>query len=100
MPNLLCEVTSFGAWQKTWQKKTAEECQIVQEIAGHRNEKTPENAAKHGVCPAYTHIPIELRGPDCNYFHNKTLEPTQNVSGRNLRLFCPIAVTATVLNTP
>jgi hypothetical protein len=43
------EVTSIGAWQKTWQKKTAEECRIVQEIAGRQDEKTPQKTAKHGV---------------------------------------------------
>jgi hypothetical protein len=36
-------------WQKTWQKKTAEECRIVQEIAGQRNARNPENAGKIGV---------------------------------------------------
>jgi hypothetical protein len=46
------EVTSIWAWQKTWQKKTAEECQIVQKIAGRRDEKTPENAAEHRVLAA------------------------------------------------
>jgi len=56
------EVTSIGARQKTWQKKTAEECRIVQEIAGRRHAKTPENVAENGVLPTYTHIPIELRG--------------------------------------
>jgi hypothetical protein len=49
MPDLSREVTSVGAWQKTWQKKTAEECRIVQEIAGRQDKKTPENAAEHGV---------------------------------------------------
>jgi hypothetical protein len=74
MPNLLREVTSFGAWQKTRQKKTAEECRIVQEIAGHRYEKTPENAAENGVLPTYTHIPIELRG------HSQSQMLSQSIS--------------------
>ena len=43
------ELTSTEAWQKTWQKKTAEECRIVQEIAGHREKKNPENAAENGA---------------------------------------------------
>jgi hypothetical protein len=42
-------VTSIGAWQKIWQKKTAEECRIVQEIAGRQDERTPEDAAENGV---------------------------------------------------
>jgi hypothetical protein len=43
------EVTPFRAWQKTWRKKTAEECRIVQEIAGRQDEKNPAKNAKHGV---------------------------------------------------
>jgi hypothetical protein len=39
------EVTSIAAWQK----KTAEECRIVQEIAGCQGKKTPQKTAKHGV---------------------------------------------------
>ena len=35
MSELRRKVTSIGTWQKTWQKKTAEEREIVQEIAGH-----------------------------------------------------------------
>jgi hypothetical protein len=42
------EVTSIGAWQKSWQKKTAEECQIVQEIAGCQGKKTPQKTTRHG----------------------------------------------------
>jgi hypothetical protein len=47
--NLSREVTSTAAWQKTWQKKTAKECRIVQEIAGRRNAKTPKNTAQQEV---------------------------------------------------
>ncbi len=46
---LLPELTSTVAWQKTWQKKTAGDCRIVQEIAGRRIAKIPENAAENGV---------------------------------------------------
>jgi hypothetical protein len=45
----LREVTSIGAWQKTRQKKTAEECRSVQEIAARRNKKNSENTAENGV---------------------------------------------------
>jgi hypothetical protein len=38
-----------GIWQKTWQKKSAEECRIVQEIAGRQGEKKPQETAKHGI---------------------------------------------------
>jgi hypothetical protein len=33
-------------WQKTWQKKAAEEYQIVQEIAGGRDRKNPTKQGK------------------------------------------------------
>lgn len=39
------DVTSVETWQKTWQKKTTEECQIVQKNAGHADA---ENPAKQG----------------------------------------------------
>ena len=38
-------LTSIGDWQK----KTAEECRIVQEIAGSSNARNPENAGKYGI---------------------------------------------------
>jgi hypothetical protein len=42
-------LTSTAIWQKTWQKKTAEECRSVQEIAGHRNAGNPEKAGENEV---------------------------------------------------
>ena len=35
-------LTSTAAWQKTWQKKMAEDCRSVQEIAGHQNARNPQ----------------------------------------------------------
>ena len=39
------EVTSIG----TWQKKTAEECRIVQEIASRQDKIAANNTAEDGV---------------------------------------------------
>ncbi len=49
VPKVVMKLTSTQAWQKTWQKKTAEEGRIVQEIAGRRDSKNSRNAAENGV---------------------------------------------------
>jgi hypothetical protein len=50
--------------QKTWQKKTAEGCQIVQKIAGQRIAKTLRKREKCGIFRVLALIPVELRVHD------------------------------------
>jgi hypothetical protein len=38
---------------------------------------------KNGVLPTYTHIPIERRGPDCNFYQCQRLSRGKSVLAEN-----------------
>ena len=58
---------STAIWQKTWQKKTAEGCRSVQEIAGQANARDPGIAAENGVSRGATFEQLGYGDAICKY---------------------------------
>jgi hypothetical protein len=66
-------LTSTAAWQKTWQKRTAEACRSVQEIAGRETQETLKMLKKTGFLEVRRLSQLGYGDLICKYLQNKAL---------------------------